>query len=216
MNDKIIQAINTNKIIVICRGLYDAPLLNLVKALYEGGIRLVEVTYDQKDPKGIEKTTCAIRMLKDEFGDKMGVGAGTVLTIEQVKATKQAGGEYIISPNTNLDVISVTKECGLVSIPGAMTPSEIIAAHFGGADFVKLFPAATLGLKYAKDILGPINQVKFIATAGVNEDNFKDFLDLGFAGAGISGRLTDKGLVSEGNFKELETRAKRFVEIAKS
>jgi len=113
-------------------------------------------------------------------------------------------------------VIKYTKELGLVSIPGAMTPSEILWAHDWGADIVKLFPAATLSLKYAKDILAPISHVPLMATAGITEENFQEFLKLGLIGAGISGRLTDKKLIAEKNWDEFTKRAEAFVSIAES
>ena len=154
-------------------------------------------------------------MLNAEFaGCDFYAGAGTVLTKEQVKAAFDAGASYIISPNTNPEVIRYTKELGLVSIPGAMTPTEILLAHDCGADIVKLFPAATLGLRYVKDILAPISHVAIIATAGITEDNFAEFLKLGLKGAGISGRLTDKKLIAAGDWEEFTRRARAFVDIA--
>ncbi len=207
--------IAANKIIVIVRKAYGKDLLNLSRALYEGGVRLMEVTFDQQDPMRAEKTAEAIKMLGAYHGDRMMFGAGTVLTIEQVDAACKAGARYIISPNFKAAVVEHTKKRGLVSIPGCMTPTEIIDAHDCGADFVKLFPATTLGFKYIKDILAPISHVKLVATGGVNEENFGEYLDLGFAGAGISGRLTDKKLIAEGNWEELTRRAKAFSDIAK-
>lgn len=114
---------------------------------------------------------------------------------------------------TEYAAIQRTKQLGLVSIPGAMTPTEIIAAHNCGADLVKLFPAATLGVRYIKDILAPISHVKLLATAGITEENFKQFLELGLAGAGISGRLTDKKLIAEKDWTEFTRRAQVFVQI---
>lgn len=210
----IVEYIEQNKIICICRRIYGEDLLKLAHALYDGGIRLMEVTFDQDDPDCIQKTGDAIRLLCREFGDKMHFGAGTVLNIQQVEAARDAGAEYIISPNTKLPVIQRTKELGLVSIPGAMTPTEIIDAHEAGADFVKLFPTVRLGLAYFKDIRGPINNVKFIATGGLTEDNLKDYLDLGMVGAGISGRLVDKELRQKGDYAQLTERARTFMEIA--
>ena len=101
-------------------------------------------------------------------------------------------------------------------MPGCMTPTEICAADEAGADFIKLFPAGTLGIKYCKDIYAPIHHVKFIATVGVTEETFRQYLDIGFTGAGISSMLVDKKLREAGNYAELTERAKRFVEIAKS
>lgn len=208
------EYIEQNKVIAIVRKVYGEDLINLASALSKGGVNLIECTFDQIDPDCIRKTTDAISALKSNLGDVMHVGAGTVLSVEQVDAAYGAGAEFIISPNTCPAVIRRTKELGLISIPGAMTPSEILLAHDEGADFVKLFPAATLGFKYIKDILAPISHVKLIATAGVNEENFKEFLDLGIVGAGISGRLTDKKLIGAGDWDELQRRAEVFTRIA--
>jgi 2-dehydro-3-deoxyphosphogluconate aldolase/(4S)-4-hydroxy-2-oxoglutarate aldolase len=207
--------VSENKVIVIVRKIYGEDLLNLSKALYEGGVRLLEVTFDQQDPMHAEKTASAIEMLCEHHGDKMMFGAGTVLTIEQIDAAYKAGARYIISPNFKAAIVEHTKKRALVSIPGCMTPTEIIDAHDCGADFIKLFPATTLGFKYIKDILAPISHVKLVATGGVNEENFGEYLDLGFAGAGISGRLTDRKLITEGNWEELTRRARVFAEISK-
>lgn len=216
VNDsRVLNLILEKKIITIVRGTYGDDLRKLAHALYDGGIRFMEVTFDQKDPDCIAKTAGAISMLNAEFaGCDFYAGAGTVLTKEQVKAASDAGASYIISPNTNPEVIRYTKELGLVSIPGAMTPTEILLAHDCGADIVKLFPAATLGLKYVKDILAPISHVAIIATAGITEENFAEFLKLGLKGAGISGRLTDKKLIAAGDWEEFTRRARAFVDIA--
>nr|MBC7243940.1 bifunctional 4-hydroxy-2-oxoglutarate aldolase/2-dehydro-3-deoxy-phosphogluconate aldolase [Chloroflexota bacterium] len=209
------ETIEKHKLIVICRKIYGDDLKKLVAALFKGGIRLIEVTIDQQDPDCITKTCEAIHMLSELYGDALLVGAGTVLNEVQVDTTFKAGARYIVSPDYNPAVVRHTKELGLVSIPGAMTPTEILAAHNGGADFVKLFPATVLGFKYIKDILAPITHVKLIATGGVNEENFGQYLDLGFVGAGVSGRLTDKKLLENGDFDELTRRAEVFCQIAK-
>ena len=203
-----------HKIITIYRKIYGDTLKRLAEALHAGGIRMMEVTFDQQDPDCIKKTAGAIQMLAGAFGESMQFGAGTVLTPEQVRATQDAGGRFVISPNTDPEVIRCTKELGLVSIPGAMTPSEIMTAHNCGADFVKLFPSGALGFRYIKDILAPISHVKLIATGGVSEDDLGQYLELGFAGAGVGGRLADKKLIADGNFLELTERAKKFVAIA--
>lgn len=211
-----VDFIKENKIITICRKVYGQDLLNLASALYKGGVKLIEVTFDQADPGCIAKTSEAIRSLYEKFGDKMMFGAGTVLTREQVKAAADAGAQYIISPNTDPSVITYTKELGLVSMPGAMTPSEIMTAHNLGADIVKLFPSGAMGFRYIKDILAPISHVKLCATGGVTEENWGEYLDLGFAGAGISGRLCDKKCIAAGDFAEITRRAKVFMDITRA
>lgn len=210
----IVNYIEKNKIICICRKIYGEELRKLARAMYDGGIRLMEVTFDQADPDCCQKTGQAIRMVDEEFGGRMQFGAGTVLTREQVDAAKDAGAKYIISPNTDEEIIRYTKQLGLVSIPGAMTPSEILAAHDAGADFVKLFPTVYLGLPYLKDIKGPINHVKLLGTGGLTEENLKDYLDMGMTGAGISGRLVDPELRKKNDYAALSRRAAAFMAIA--
>lgn len=215
MKKELIRKIEAEKIIMIVRGTYGEDLYKLVSAVHEGGINFVEVTFDQKNDDPIIKTAEAITMIKERFNGEVHVGAGTVLNVQQVKAAYAAGAEYIISPNTNEKVIKASVEHGLISIPGALTPSEIADAHDWGADFIKLFPGGTMGIKYAKDIMAPLGHVKYLATAGINEEVFEEYLKIGFSGAGISGRLTEKSLINEGNFSEFTTRAKAFTEIAK-
>lgn len=213
MTENIINVIEENKIIAICRGTYGEELFQLVSALEKGGVKLVEVTFDQGDPDCLSKTSTAIAKLSQKFNDSMVIGAGTVVTLEQVETAYQAGAKYIISPNTNPAIIKRTKELGMVSMPGAMTPTEILAAHEAGADFVKVFPVGALGLGYVKDIRGPINHVKLIATAGVTPDNLKDYLTAGFSGSGISGYLTNKKFIQSKQFDILTEHAKELMQI---
>nr|WP_072514061.1 bifunctional 4-hydroxy-2-oxoglutarate aldolase/2-dehydro-3-deoxy-phosphogluconate aldolase [Ndongobacter massiliensis] len=213
--ENVLNNIKVNKVLTICRGVYGDALYDLAKALYLGGIRMMEVTFDQGDPEAVTKTSTAIKQIREQYDDMM-VGSGTCLTIEQVHATKEAGGLFVLSPNVDKEIIMETKRLGMVSIPGAMTPTEVLQAHTYGADLVKIFPAAWLGLSYLKDLKGPINNVDFLATAGVNEENFADFLSAGYVGAGISSRLVDKKLIAAKDFAELTRRAKVFTKIAKA
>lgn len=209
----VIDFFGEHKTLVIVRGLYGDELLSVVDALYKGGIRMAEVTFDQADPDAIKKTSDAIRLIKNNFAD-MRAGSGTCTRVSHVVATREAGGEYCLSPNVNLEVIRATHELGLASIPGAMTPTEIIEADHAGADIVKVFPAGWLGLSFLKDIKGPINNVKFLASAGVNEKNYGEFLDAGYYCAGVSGRLIDRKLIADKDFDELTRRAQAFTAIA--
>lgn len=205
--------IEKNKIICICRKIYGDDLYRLGRAIYDGGVRMMEVAFDQADPACLEKTGEAIAMLRREFGNAASFGAGTVLTRPQLQTAMEAGAEFIISPNTDPEIIRLTKEWGMVSIPGAMTPSEIVTAHQAGADFVKLFPTVRLGTQYIKDIKGPLNHIKLIGTGGLNEENIKEYMDLGMVGFGISGRLVDKKLRMNGDYAQLSARAAAFMEI---
>ncbi len=213
--EKIINGIIENKIIVIFRKLYDEDLLLTAEALYRGGIRCFEVTFDQADVNCLYKTTEAIKLLNVNFPDTF-VGAGTVLTEKQVDAANKAGAKYIISPNTNLTVMKITKKYNLISIPGALTPTEILLANEAGADLVKLFPSNSIGLSYIKDLTGPLNNISFMLAAGINESNLMDYLKIGCVAFGISGRLTDQKLIKEKKYTELTSRAQEMVAIVKA
>lgn len=214
--ENVKQRIESDKFIVISRKIYGKTLLDMAKALFEGGARMMEVTFDQADPDCLKKTPEAIAMLREEFGAEMLLGAGTVLNTAQVEAAAAASGQYMISPNINEAVIRRTKELGLVSMPGAMTPTEILNGADFGADFIKIFPVSDLGMGYIKSIRGPINHLKLIATGGVTKDNFGEMLEGGFTGAGVGGFLANAKLAEAGEFKELASRAKIFAQIAAS
>ena len=129
-----------------------------------GGIRLIEITFDQRGAP--EDTANAIRLVAQNYSGDVCVGAGTVMATAQLAAAIAAGANYIISPNVNLEVIHETKRSGLVSIPGALTPSEIACAHENGADFVKVFPASAMGLEYIKAIRAPVSNIPLLAVGG--------------------------------------------------
>ncbi|MDO5445651.1 MAG: bifunctional 4-hydroxy-2-oxoglutarate aldolase/2-dehydro-3-deoxy-phosphogluconate aldolase [Eubacteriales bacterium] len=207
-NLQLIKYIEEQKVIAIVRGVESSQCMKVADALYEGGIRLMEITYNQSDPSSWEATAKAIGDIAEKYAGKMFAGAGTVTKPELVELTAGVGGRYIISPNTNETVIRRTKELGLVSIPGAMTPSEILAAHDAGADFVKLFPASDLGIPYMKAIRAPISHVKLIATGGISEKNAKDFLDAGAVGLGVGGSLANKKVIAAGDFGALTEAAR--------
>lgn len=210
---EMIKYIEKYKIIAICRGIYGRNLQQLVQVLYDGGIKLVEITFDQSDDNCIEKTSTAIQTLQKHMQGKIQIGAGTVITAKQVDAAYEAGAAFVLSPNVNNDIIEKINAHGMVSIPGAMTPSEIIQAQQAGADFIKLFPAGYLGTSYLKDVLGPIHHVKIIATAGITPSNIQEFMELGICGVGISGYLANNKEVEKGNFTLLGNHAKKLVHL---
>src|SRR4030065_1995848 len=129
---------------------------------------MLEISFNQADPDCIHKTSKAIALLEKEMGGDIMLGAGTVLNIAQVDAAITGGARYIVSPNTDEKVICYSKQKGLVSIPGAMTPSEMVNAYNYGADYVKVFPISDLELMYMKSVMSPLNHINFIATGGVS------------------------------------------------
>lgn len=216
MRESIIDLIEKEKIIAIVRGAEPEQCEAVAKALYAGGIRLMEITYDQRRPESWQATANAIGALAREYEGRMFVGAGTVTSPELVELTAKAGGAFIISPDTDVAVIKKTRELGLVSMPGAMTPSEIKTAHNAGADFVKLFPVGSLGAGYLKAVKAPLSHIKIMAVGGVNEENAAEFLKAGAAGLGVGGNLAKKAWIEAGEYDRLTAAAKALVEAVRS
>jgi 2-dehydro-3-deoxyphosphogluconate aldolase/(4S)-4-hydroxy-2-oxoglutarate aldolase len=206
----VIDAIRQYKLISIVRGLEKDELLKAAEALFEGGVRLLEVTFDQSGKIPDSVTAENIRLLRKTFEGRLFIGAGTVMNESQVLAAKEAGAEYIISPDVNEAVIKKTKELGLVSIPGALTPTEIVTAHTYGADFVKLFPAGDLGISYIKSVRAPLSHIPMLAVGGVTVNNIRDFLDAGLLGVGIGSAIVNKSLIKNGDFEGLTELAREF------
>lgn len=213
MREKIIEAIEKEKIITIVRGVRPEHLIPLAEAMYEGGIRLMEITYDATGKVSDEETARNIELLATQFDDRMYIGAGTVIRENQVELTKKAGGQFIISPDTFEGVIEKTRELDMVSMPGALTPTEIQSAHRMGADFVKLFPIVNLGTDYVKMIKTPLSHIRLLAVGGVDESNMADLLNAGISGFAIGGGIVNKNLIEAGNFDEITDIAKRYTEI---
>ena len=215
MREKTIQTIREEKLIAIVRGIKPELCLKVVQALYDGGIRLAEITYDQKNPQTWIQTAESIQVIAECFEGRMLVGAGTVTSVELVEMTYTHKGQFIISPDTDVDVIKRTRELGMVSLPGAMTPSEIKAAYNAGADFVKLFPAGNLGSGYLKAIKAPLNNIPILAVGGISDKNIAEFLAAGAEGFGIGGNLAKKEWIEAGKFDKLTDAARATVAAIK-
>ena len=216
MRNQTIQNVNEQKVIAILRGLSPEECLKTAQALYHGGIRLLEVTFDQKDVTKHVETIQSIRQIADHFQGKIYIGAGTVTSPALVEAAAKAGAQYIISPDTSQAVIEKTRELELVSMPGALTPTEIMNAHRWGADFVKIFPVGNLGTGYIKAITAPLNHIRFLAVGGVNPDNITGFLDAGCCGAGIGGNLSNRKWIAAGEYERITQTALELTDIIKN
>lgn len=213
MKNQVINTIENEKIIVIVRGIEKNKLLPLTEAMYNGGIRLLEVTYSADGKISDEQTAENIKMLAEHFNGKMYIGAGTVLTEKQVELTKNAGGTFIISPDTYSDVIRRTNELEMVSIPGALTPTDIQNAHRLGADFVKLFPVTSLGLPYIKAIKAPLSHIKFLAVGGIDENNIEEYLKAGVKGFGIGSNIVNKNIIENGEFNTITELCQKYTKV---
>ena len=208
--NEIIKDIEENKVIVIMRGFPPEQLIASVDAMEKGGIRLVEVTFDQTGATSDDTTAEYIRTLKKHFEGRVRVGAGTVMTEKQVEMAYNAGAEFIISPDCYEAVIKRTRELGMVSIPGAFTPTEAANAHRFGADFVKLFPNSEVKVSYLKALVAPLSHIKFLAVGGVNHENMAEYFAAGAKGIGVATAIADKKSIFAGDYEDITRRARLF------
>lgn len=215
MKKETISAVENEKLIVIIRGVERENLIPLAEAMYRGGVRLLEITYSADGSVSDEETAARIKMLSEHFEGRMLIGAGTVLTEKQVELTYKAGGKFIISPDTNVSVIKKTGELGLVSMPGALTPTEIQTAHNAGADFVKLFPVGNFGVGYVKAVRAPLSHIKMLAVGGVDLNNIADFKKVGISGFGIGTAIVDKSLINQSDYDRITELAQQYVGAVK-
>lgn len=215
MREEIIARVLEKKLIAIVRGMEPGPCLELGKALCAGGIDMIEVTFNQRATDHFAATTKAIEALKEKLGDRICVGAGTVLTVEQVELAKAAGAEYIVTPSVNVEVIHRARERDMVAMPGALTPTEIVTAYEAGADFVKLFPAGEMGPSYVKAVKAPLSHIPLLAVGGINEKNVADYLKAGAVGAGVGGNLVNKEWIAAGQFDKITALAEAFVQAVR-
>ena len=193
--NEVLAGIEKEKLIVIFRGVPTEDAADVARALADGGVKFIEITYNhcKDDPEAyFEEQMMAV---KAAVGDRVCMGAGTVLTVDQVELACRLGAGYIVSPNSNDAVIKRTKELDMVSIPGAMTPTEIVHARDCGADIVKLY------------IVDDINHVSL--------DTIPQFLKAGIKAFGTRAFLTND-LIEKKDYKEIEKRAREHIEIIKA
>ncbi len=205
-----LEWVRRSKIIVIARGLKAEHMIGLAEALYAGGIELMEVTFDRAESRQWSVTAEAISALSIHMRGKMLIGAGTVLTEEQLEIAANAGARYIVAPNTDTALIRKVKERGLSAFPGAFTPTEIDAAYEAGADAVKIFPACSLGSSYIKMIKAPLRHVPFLAFGGIDENNAADYIAAGCCGVGVGSRLVNAEWIEAGEWSRITEMAVRF------
>ena len=179
----------------------------LCRALAEGGLPVAEITFRT------DAAEEAIRRVHDELPEVI-LGAGTVLTLEQLSIAAQAGAKYIVSPNSDCYIIKETKRRGLISIPGAMTPTEITAAHAAGADIVKLFPAGALGVEYFKAIKAPLRHIPVAAVGGVTPENLLLFKKAGACAYGISTGIFNAAAIKSEDYERVRLLAREYVRLA--
>lgn len=205
--------IKDHGLIVIMRGVELEKASDVAKALYDGGARVIEVAFNPSDPDTVAKTTAIIKKIYQTLGDKILVGAGTVISPEYVIAAAEAGAKFIFSPNTDIEVIKKTKELGLVSIPGALTPSEVMSAYNAGADLIKLFPITKKDVDYVIGITRPLSHVPFICVGGVDLDTIELYIKAGALGVGTGISILKPELLEAQDYDAITNLTAKHLEI---
>ena len=192
-------------LVAIIRAPSGDRLLEVAEALHAGGIDVIEVTFT------VPGILDVIKLLKEKIGDRVLLGAGTVLDPESARAAILAGAEYIVTPTVNTDVIKLCQRYGKVVMTGAFTPTEILTAWEAGADIVKVFPADVGGPSYLKAVHGPLPQIRLLPTGGVDLNTLPDFVKAGACAVGLGSALVEKEALAKGDMKRVQELAEAYV-----
>lgn len=197
-------------IIAVVRAPDSQQLVDVITALADGGITVAEVTMTV--PGALD----VVRQARQTLGERVLLGAGTILDPETARAAFLAGAEFIVSPTLNLDVIRICRRYDKLVMPGAFTPTEILTAWEAGADIVKVFPADVVGPAFFKALRGPLPQVRVMPTGGVDLKTAASFLQAGACCLGVGGQLVDVEAIKQKNFAKIRDLARQYVDIVKA
>src|SRR5689334_4772621 len=209
---EILAFITEVGIVPVVRAASAEHAIQAVEACYKGGIRAAEITMT------VPGAVRALEKVADRFGDKLVLGAGTVLDPETARICMLAGAQFFVTPSLRVSTIEMAKRYSKVICPGALTPTEVLTAWEAGADVVKVFPCGNVGgAKYIKALKGPFPQIEMIPTGGVNLETAGDFLKAGACAVAVGGELVDAKLLKESKYDELTVRARQYLEaVAKA
>jgi 2-dehydro-3-deoxyphosphogluconate aldolase/(4S)-4-hydroxy-2-oxoglutarate aldolase len=196
-------------IVAVVRSPDSDQLVEVCRALADGGVSVVEITMTVPDALDV------VRAVRRALGDRVLLGAGTILDPETGRAAFLAGAEYLVAPTLNLDVVRLCQRYDKLVMPGCFTPTEILAAWEAGADVVKVFPAEVLGPAFFRAMRGPLPQVRLMPTGGVDLNTAADFLKAGACCLGIGSQLVEPKAVAEHNFDRIRELAHQYVQIVR-
>jgi len=196
-------------IVAVVRSPDSQQLVEVIRALADGGVTVSEITMTV--PNALD----VLRQARQALGDRVLLGAGTILDPETARAALLAGAEYIVAPTVNVDVIRLCQRYNKLVMPGAFTPTEVLAAWEAGADIVKVFPAEIVGPAFFKAVRGPLPQVRMMPTGGVDLNTAASFLKAGACCLGIGSQLVEPAAVAARNFDRIRDLARQYVEIVK-
>ena len=215
MSMDVVAELKRSRFMVLARGVPRDVLVKGVAAIAEAGVTLFESTFDHRRGDCVAENADKIAALVAALGGGMAIGAGTVLSVEEVRAAREAGASFIVSPDSDPAVIAETKRLGMASIPGAMTPTEIKRAWSLGADVVKLFPADDLGYHYIQNLKGPLPHIPLMATGGVNPQTIPEFLSRGITAVGTGITVFRPDLVAAEDYEGIKELARKHVEAVR-
>jgi 2-dehydro-3-deoxyphosphogluconate aldolase/(4S)-4-hydroxy-2-oxoglutarate aldolase len=197
-------------VVAVVRHTDPGPLVEVVRALADGGVTVAEVTFTV--PNAVD----VIREAKRQLGDRVLLGAGTVLDPETARAAFLAGAEFIVAPSLNLDVVRMCRRYDKLVMPGAFTPTEVVTAWEAGADIIKVFPADVVGPAFFKALKGPLPQVKLMPTGGVDLTTAAEFLKAGAVCLGVGGQLVEPKAIAAGDFARITALAREYAGVVKA
>lgn len=207
--DQLQRMLHTG-VVAILRAKDGSALVDIAEALLAGGVEAVEVTFT------VPKATALLEQVADRLGDRVLLGAGTVLDPETARTAILAGAEFIVSPAVNLATIELCRRYDKLVLPGALTPTEVVTAWQAGADVVKIFPSELTGPGYLKALRGPLPQVRMMPTGGVNLDTAASYLQAGACALGIGGSLLEPAAIEARDFARITQLARQYVEIVRA
>jgi 2-dehydro-3-deoxyphosphogluconate aldolase/(4S)-4-hydroxy-2-oxoglutarate aldolase len=209
LKDRMLSRIVGSGVVAVMRAPSGEMLADVAEALLAGGVEAIEVTFT------VPRAHRVLEHVADRLGDRILLGAGTVLDSETARLALLAGAEFIVAPTVNLEVIRLCRRYDKVVMPGALTPTEVLTAWESGADIVKVFPSELTGPGYLKALHGPLPQVRLMPTGGVNLQTAADFLLAGACCLGIGGALVEPKAVAAGDMQRIQSLAQQYVEIVK-
>ncbi|HEX7380191.1 MAG TPA: bifunctional 4-hydroxy-2-oxoglutarate aldolase/2-dehydro-3-deoxy-phosphogluconate aldolase [Pirellulales bacterium] len=196
-------------VVAIIRSSDASKLVDVAEALVAGGVSVMEVTFT------VPRAHKVLEKVADQLGDRVLLGAGTVLDAATARIAILAGAEFIVSPIVSQEVIACCRRYSKLSLPGALTPTEIMNAWEAGADIVKIFPSEVTGPAYLKAVHAPLPQVRLMPTGGVNLETAADYLRAGACALGIGGSLVESKAVAAGDFARIENLARQYMAIVR-
>jgi 2-dehydro-3-deoxyphosphogluconate aldolase / (4S)-4-hydroxy-2-oxoglutarate aldolase len=205
-----LNRISTLGLVAVIRGPSPALTVSMVDALIAGGVYGIEITYSTPDAEGV------VRTLDQRFGDQIVLGMGTLTLPEQAQSAKDAGAKFLVSPICEPALVKGMVASGLVTMAGALTPTEVFQAYSLGVDVIKIFPGSLGGPAYIKALKGPFPYIPMMPTGGVNAGNMAEWFKTGVVAVGAGSELCPPQLAKEGKFDEISRRAAEFVQVVKA